>query len=1458
MLVFNSTANATLKGLEQRVGLTAPPGSTNVVFGIFDGDTSGKWDTATAAVLKFELYADPLGDGTGVEPLYDGTTVNPGNTTTPNNPNFLGAWVVPTSSDNAWFDISLPNSSLALAGDGTYRYMLIARDAGTVATPSGYTSFKVRTQGTAGLAPMSFTFGGMAASVADLNVMSPNYNGSWTFAFSVPSATDHVVLWDGDLDYGSNDTSTNCSVLPSNIVRDTDDADTPAGVFPFTPSYAAVSEGVASSGIGARPCQTSNPAEDNANAMFAKPVVNSALGKGVGYELVTPDGQHFVNLNPSGNLEWEQFRIDTNTANSADFYTASLPAGVYRVNVDGVDVNNVNAWFLPQYRSLALDPGGNPTPEDAFYTIRGLVYNDADRSGTLTTPGESGLAAGVSVSLLDSNGQVVATTNTGNGTGGLALGEYTFRVAAGTYSVQVDSSSAPLAGYVATSPSSVPNLQVSSGAPTASADFGYILNTPPVANNDSFVLPHNGTSLVITTVLDNDTDVDVPQDTLSIVSATDGAHGTTSVAGNTVQWAKGPTFTGSDSFTYTITDGQPGHTSTATVTIVETNAPPAAADDSYEGTANTPLTLTAPGVEQNDSDSDGDAITATLLAPSPNGAVVLNGDGSFTFTPTTGFSGVTTFTYTVSDGRVDSAAATVTITIRKIPVTVKVPSITTQFDGTEKPTSCEVSETAPAATMTYEGPDYGPTATPPTNVGTYTVTCTYPGDATHEGPVTGTGTVTINPAPLTVTADPKTKVYGTSDPALTYQLTAGTLVPGDTLTGSVVRVPGENVGSYQINQGTVTAGPNYTVTYVPANLDITPAALTITADPQTKEFGATDPALTYQLTAGVLQAGDSFSGGLTRTAGEGVGSYPIGQGTVIVSSNYLVTYVPANLTITKKPVVVTVPSITVTYDGTPKPTTCQVTDSLTADPMVYTGVAPTNYGPSTTAPTSVGTYTASCTFPGDGNHDGPVTGSGTVTITPAPLTITADPKTKTYGSSDPALTYKVTAGALASGDSLSGSLTRAAEENVGAYAIAQGSVTAGSNYAITYVSANLTITKATVTVTADDKSKTQGSANPPLTASYSGFVLGQTLTTSGITGSPALATSATTSSPAGTYPITASPGTLASTNYAFAFINGVLTVTSSSTLDCSVAYASSAQLWPPNHKMVDPITIKGVKGTSKPITITIKYIWQDEPTDSWGDGAFDIDGSGVGTSTAYVRRERQGTRSTPPGDGRVYEIGFVATAGSASCSGKVYVGIPHDQGSDPRPGSKFPYDSVCRWDSTVRAGHSLNGCADYVVSPGGHGSSDDGDKHNCDGNDDDDNHDGHHDAKDHDYRRDHPKKSGKKYADHNCDGDDDDDNHDGRHDAKDHDYRRDHPKKSVKKYADHDCDGDDDDDNHDGRHDAKDHDYRNSHRSDDKGKSSYGNDRDDDRDDHGKSSYGSDRDDDRNGDRNDDGKKGKK
>jgi hypothetical protein len=110
--------------------------------------------------------------------------------------------------------------------------------------------------------------------------------------------------------------------------------------------------------------------------------------------------------------------------------------------------------------------------------------------------------------------------------------------------------------------------------------------------------------------------------------------------------------------------------------------------------------------------------------------------------------------------------------------------------------------------------------------------------------------------------------------------------------------------------------------------------------------------------------------------------------------------------------------------------------------------------------------------------------------------------------------------------------------------------------------------------------------------------------------------------------------------------------------DCSGAFATPSELWPPNHKFRG-VTIGGVfDPDGGPVGIFIMAILQDEPVNGDGDGNTCPDGGGLTTSTAQIRSERSGL-----GDGRVYHIAFTAMDDEGdTCDGAVTVCVPHDQG----------------------------------------------------------------------------------------------------------------------------------------------------------------------------------------------------
>ncbi|MGO9203756.1 MAG: MBG domain-containing protein [Limisphaerales bacterium] len=192
---------------------------------------------------------------------------------------------------------------------------------------------------------------------------------------------------------------------------------------------------------------------------------------------------------------------------------------------------------------------------------------------------------------------------------------------------------------------------------------------------------------------------------------------------------------------------------------------------------------------------------------------------------------------------------------------------------------------------------------------------------------------------------------------------------------------------------------------------------------------------------------------------------------------------------------------------------------------------------------NAGSQVLSVTFnPADTSSYVPVTTNVTLVVLPGALTITAANASKLYGAALPALAASYSG--FVNGDTASSltkpptlTTTATAASPVGSYSIT-ASGAASSNYTISYAGGTLTVNKAALTITGTNASKVYGAALPALTASYSGFVNGDTA--SSLTTPPALATTATAASPAGSYSITASGA--ASSNYTISYASGTLSV----------------------------------------------------------------------------------------------------------------------------------------------------------------------------------------------------------------------------------------------------------------------------------------------------------------------------
>ena len=364
-----------------------------------------------------------------------------------------------------------------------------------------------------------------------------------------------------------------------------------------------------------------------------------------------------------------------------------------------------------------------------------------------------------------------------------------------------------------------------------------------------------------------------------------------------------------------------------------------------------------------------------------------------------------------------------------------------------------------------------------------------------------------------------------------------------------------NVGDYNLTSDNETiVGNNFNSLLINGTLTITPKAITVTADDQSKTYGDANPTLTYSVTSGALVGSDSLTGAITTAATitSNAGDYNITQGTLTNANNtnYSITYVDGTLTINQKALTITADAQsktygdTFTFDGDEFTTSTMVgsesissvlfsvASSADSDATVNAGNYPIT--PSSAVATS-GTTLANYSI---------TYATQDLTVNKANLTVTADDVTKTYGDANPSLTVTYsgfknseTASALSGSPTVSTLAT--ASSSVGDYDITPsvGSLSS-SNYSFSYVNGTLTITPKAITVTADDQSKTYGDANPTLTYSVtSGALVGSDSLTGAIT------TAATITSNAGDYNIT--QGTLTNannTNYSITYVDGTLTI----------------------------------------------------------------------------------------------------------------------------------------------------------------------------------------------------------------------------------------------------------------------------------------------------------------------------
>ena len=399
------------------------------------------------------------------------------------------------------------------------------------------------------------------------------------------------------------------------------------------------------------------------------------------------------------------------------------------------------------------------------------------------------------------------------------------------------------------------------------------------------------------------------------------------------------------------------------------------ASKAYDGTALTESGFTTTALETGDTHSFTVAMTEestiTNIGTKPN--VIATVDGT----------AVTTDTETaIGNYLVTTANGTLTITPKPLTITAgsdtkvydSTPLTKNSYTHTELLTGDKIEGVTITGSQTNAGAsDNVLSAAVIKNSNNDDVTANY--DITYTN-----GTLTVTPKPITVKADNKWKAYGEADPRLTY--TSGGLLNNDAITGTLSRVEGEDVGTYAITVGELTAGDNYEISFTGANLTIVKAELTVTANNHTITYGdapagngVTCEGFVGEETSAVL--GGTLAYDFSYTQYGDVGNTYTIKPKGLTSSNYEITFSTGKLTVSPKEVGLTWSETTFPYDGSPHAPTATATELVNGDKIgVTVSGAETNAGNSHTATASAltGTKKHNYKLPEDNKH--------TFTITP--------------------------------------------------------------------------------------------------------------------------------------------------------------------------------------------------------------------------------------------------------------------------------------------------------------------------------------------------------------------------------------------------------------------------------------------------------------------------------------------
>jgi uncharacterized repeat protein (TIGR02543 family) len=584
--------------------------------------------------------------------------------------------------------------------------------------------------------------------------------------------------------------------------------------------------------------------------------------------------------------------------------TATAPAGTGVVDVTvtnpyGTSATSANSKFT--YVPAAT------------YTV--TYYGNGNTGGSVPTDGSSPYSGGSTVTVLGNTGSLTRSGYTFNGWNTAANGSGTNYDPDSTFTI--------------------------SGNTEFYARWQLI--AAPVANAVSATVAANSSNNAITLNITGGTPT-------SVAVASGAGQGTATASGTSITYTPNSGYSGNDSFTYTATNV--GGTSVpATVSItVNPQAPVAnavSATVAYNSSAN-PITLNITG---------GTPASVAVASGASHGTATASGT-SISYTPTNGYSGNDSFTYTATNAGGTSVPATVSITVNPQAPVANAVSATVAYNSSANPITLNITGGTPASVAVASGASHGTATASGTSI-TYTPTASYTGNDSFTYTATNaagtsapaTVTITVNPQAPVANAVSATVAANSSNNAITLNITGGTPT-------SVAVASGASHGTATASGTSITYTPtasytgNDSFTYTATNAGGTsaPATVTITVNPQapvanavsaTVAYNSSNNAITLNITGGTptsVAVASGASHGTATASGTSITYTP----TASYTGNDSFTYTATNAGGTSAPATVTI-TVNAAVPGAPTIGTATAGDqqaSVTFTAPTDTGSAP--------------------------------------------------------------------------------------------------------------------------------------------------------------------------------------------------------------------------------------------------------------------------------------------------------------------------------------------------------------------------------------------------------------------------------------------------------------------------------------------------------------------------------------